>query len=76
MDAMTVTLCLDQIEEAMKRVKVRIKQGWEGADRIGERLGPDVFVGQLWTPVLWPDEEDPDWHKAAALEEVPSKAKS
>lgn len=49
-------------------VRVTIKKGWEGAGRVGTRLGPDVFVEQEWTPVLWDDEEDPDFFKARGLE--------
>lgn len=48
---------------------VAIKEGWEGAGRLGYAVGPDVMVsGQEWTPVLWNGEEDPDWHKSAGLE--------
>jgi|GEM_PF-5438021 len=56
--------------------QVVIKKGWEGAGRIGYTLGPlGVMVqGQRWTPVLWNDEEDPDWHKMAGLEVVPVSA--
>lgn len=37
--------------------------------RRGQRLGPDVMIGQqLWTPVLWDDEEDPEFHKASGIE--------
>jgi len=48
--------------------RVRIKEGWGGAGQEGVILGANVDVEQLWTPVLWDDEEDPDWHKTAGLE--------
>lgn len=51
---------------------VRIRQGWYEAGRTGVRLGPDVHVGgQFWIPVLWDDEDDPTFHKAAGLIEEP-----
>lgn len=51
-----------------KREPVMIRQGWHNAGRQGVRLGPDVRVGgQLWTPVLWSDEDDPTFHKTAGL---------
>jgi hypothetical protein len=47
---------------------LKIKHGWEDAGRTGQRIGHDVLVnGILWTPILWDDEEDPDWHKAQSL---------
>lgn len=57
----------------MKRVfiqKVRIKDGWCEAGKTGVQIGFPVMIGQLWTPVMWDDEEDPDWHKSAGLEVV------
>jgi len=53
--------------------QVVIKEGWEGAGRVGYTVGPlEVKVcGQKWTPVLWNGEEDPDWHKTAGLRLVP-----
>ena len=53
----------------MKVTKVRIKKGWLGCGREGTRLGPDVTVGQLWTPVIWDDEEDPTFHKSAGVQD-------
>jgi hypothetical protein len=50
--------------------RLRIREGWHGAGKTGVRLGPDVYVRQHWTPILWDDEEDPDWHKASGLEKV------
>ena len=50
--------------------RIRIKSGWDGAGRLGDFLGSENFDcnGQYWTPVLWDNEEDPDFHKTAALE--------
>lgn len=50
--------------------RLRIKDGWHEAGKTGKRIGWDVIVKQSWTPVLWDDEEDPDWFKAAGLEAV------
>lgn len=40
------------------------------AARIGHIIGQPVFVNQLWYPVLWDDEEDPDFCKASCLKEI------
>ena len=50
--------------------KVRIKKNWGDAGRVGTQLGEPVFVLQWWTPLVWDDEEDPDFHKTAGLEKV------
>lgn len=49
-------------------VRVRIKEGWEDAGQKGTVLGTNLFVEQLWTPVKWDDEEDPNFHKTIGLE--------
>jgi hypothetical protein len=49
-------------------LRVQIKDGWHGAGKQGTLLGASIMVGQAWAPVLWDDEEDPDWFKAAGLE--------
>jgi len=49
-------------------MRAKIKNGWHGAGRTCEVLGDPVFVLQNWSPVLWDDEEDPDFIKTAALE--------
>ena len=47
---------------------VKIKDGWENAGEILKQLGEPVLVGgQLWTPVLMPDEEDPEFFKSSGL---------
>lgn len=50
--------------------RVRVKDGWCEAGKEGTRLGPDVLVGQWWTPVKWDDDEDPDFFKTAGLMEA------
>lgn len=53
---------------------VRIKGGWYQSGRIGLRLGEDILVGPtFWTPVLWENEEDPEFHKAHGLEKFEFK---
>jgi len=44
-----------------------VKKGWDRAGQTCLVLGSNVFVEQWWTPVKWPDEEDPDFYKFAAL---------
>lgn len=53
--------------ERANPVYVVIRDGWENAGKRGMVLGPPVFVEQNWTPVLWDDEDDPDFHKTAGL---------
>ena len=48
--------------------RIVIKQGWMGAGRTGMALGEPVFVLQLWLPVHWDGEDDPDFHKLAGME--------
>lgn len=49
--------------------RVRTKPGTYEHPLEGVRIGGDVEIeGMSWTPVLWDDEEDPDWHKTACLE--------
>ena len=44
------------------------KPEWEGAGRIGKRLGDDVTIdGMSWTPILFSNEEDPTFHKSHSL---------
>ncbi len=50
--------------------KVRIKDGWDMAGRVGTRLGFDVMCGQMWTPVLWEGEDDPDFYKTAGIDNL------
>jgi Lar family restriction alleviation protein len=52
--------------------RVRIKDGCAGAGQTGRALGPQIFEGQWWTPVLWDKGGDPDWHKTSGLEESPA----
>lgn len=53
--------------------KVRIKVGWHDSSRAGVALGPAITLpggSQKWVPVLWDDEEDPDFFKEAGLDIV------
>lgn len=47
--------------------KVVIRRGWEDEGQVGTVLGEAVWAGQWWTPVLWDDADDPDFHKTAGL---------
>ena len=54
--------------------RVQMKEGWisdldhDFPNRKGSVVGPTIDIGQLWTPILWDGEEDPDFTKAAGLE--------
>ena len=68
-----------RVDETLAGPRVRLRAGWFGAlGRLGTVVGAQIRLGQWWCPVLWDDEEDPDWHKSAALElagdEEPAKA--
>ena len=52
----------------MRGNKVRIRFGWVQFGKVGVIIGEPVFVGQSWTPVVWDDEEDPEFYKTVALE--------
>lgn len=43
------------------------KSDLEIQNRLGIVLGPDVFVEQFWTPILWSDKQDPTFCKASTL---------
>lgn len=48
---------------------VRIKKGWDKAGRLGKVLGESIIYRDIeWTPVIWEEEEDPDWNKTIGLE--------
>ncbi len=47
--------------------RVRIDKG-RGRGKEGLALGPPIFLGQNWLPVLWDGEEDPDFFKEGCLE--------
>lgn len=53
--------------EAKPRFRVRIREGWDQAGRRGTLYG-FLWQIQAWAAVVWDDEEDPDFVKAAALE--------
>ncbi len=48
--------------------RVRPADGCDGAGRCGSVIGDEVHVDQWWCPVLWDDEEDPDFSKSSCLE--------
>lgn len=57
---------------SLRPERLRIREGWDSAGSSGDRLGPDVSAGGLrWTPILFDGCEDPDLHKANALEAIP-----
>ncbi len=59
------------MNEALKpwtNAKIRIKEGWEGFGKSGRALGEPVWVEQFWLPVLWDDEENPEFHKLAGID--------
>ena len=50
--------------------RIRIKDGWGGAGKVGEKVGSNVFVEQWWTPVLLNGQKNPEFRKTVALESV------
>ena len=53
---------------------VQIKKEYMGAGKRGQLLFT-VMLDQLWSMVIWNDEEDPDCFKTAGLEDVSMKVK-
>jgi len=51
-------------------MRVKVKSGWLYAGKEGDTLGPNVTCGQTWTPVLFDGDEDPEFCKADALQNV------
>lgn len=53
-------------------LRIEIKEGWHCAGRRGDNLFPNPYAvgcgGQLWTAVLWDDEEDPTFVKTASVD--------
>ena len=49
---------------------VRIKNGWWDGGKTGIVIGPDVFTVQSWTPLVWFEESDPEFHKSVGLEVI------
>lgn len=55
----------------MKDKIVQIKEDWMGAGRIGKCLGDAVEVhGMMWLPLVWDDEEDPEFFKLSGIDFV------
>ncbi len=50
--------------------RIRVKKGWYEFGKVGTCLGNPVFVNQEWIPVLWDDEEDPEFFKLAGVERL------
>ena len=50
--------------------RIRIKKGWSEFGKVGTCLGNTVFVEQEWIPVLWDNEDDPDFFKLAGIERL------
>jgi len=48
----------------------QIKDRWEGAYSYLIVLGPALFYGQWWVPVINPDDSEPTFFKEAGLEKV------
>ena len=51
-----------------KGTRVKVKSGWYEYGKSGTVLGKNILVGNVWTPILWDDADDPDWSKTTALE--------
>ncbi len=53
---------------------VVVKAGFVDAGRKGRSLGEHITVnGMQWTPVLWDDEEDPEFFKSFGLDHLKCK---
>ena len=48
-------------------VRVRIKDGWEDAGRLGTLVHTHQMSDQNWSMVLWDGEEDPETFKTRGL---------
>ena len=57
-------------EQENNEARCVVRAGWDGEGKQGKVLGKNIFVEQYWTPVLWDNEEDPDFCKTDALEIV------
>lgn len=54
-----------------KGTLLQIQANWGDVGRDCTCLGPDIELSASnvkWTPVLWADEDDPDWFKTRGLE--------
>lgn len=63
-----------RVDESPAGPRVRIKAGCGGAGRLGTVVGAQIRADQWWCPVLWDDEEDPDFYKSGTLEVVGNEA--
>lgn len=55
---------------------IAVKADWYDGKKLGIQVGEPVFVQQWWVPVIWDDEEDPEFHKEAGLDGVIRRAPS
>lgn len=63
------TLTCDTKDIQPKIMKAKVKEGWHDAGKICEVIGLPIHVnGMSWMPIVWEDEEDPDWFKSSGLE--------
>lgn len=52
---------------AVSSIRCRIKKGWEGAGKKGQYLGY-IVKDQRWAIIIFDDDKDPTFFKAAGLE--------
>lgn len=57
-------------KRSLEPTRCIIKDGWHNAGKEGVVLGKLVedHSGMLWVPILWDDEEDPDFHKERGID--------
>ncbi len=60
----------EQIMKTEHKIRVQVKKGWGDAGRKGTLFTKPIKFGNDWVGVLWDDEEDPDWFKAAGLDVI------
>lgn len=58
-----------EVLRVVEPVYAKIKDGWYNEGRRCQIIGPSLEIyGIKWTPVLYEDAEDPDWHKSEGLQ--------
>lgn len=60
-------MLVDFSDESVFIQRAKIKDGWHEAGKECSVLGPPIMCAQLWTPVLFDDQEDPEFFKSAGL---------
>jgi len=49
---------------------VRIKEGYTNQGRMGITLDkPKKVKGSMWTPILWQNQDKPDWVEAESIKQ-------